>query len=95
VRRNTGQDLAGYRGAVADLLLEIASHTGPENLPKAERVLTERLADAARADAMILMDVSMDDGRIPMLRDVGVDAVLIGLPADPGGLGCVDRALPA
>jgi hypothetical protein len=37
-------DLAGYRGAVADLLLEIASHTGPEDLPKAERVLTERLA---------------------------------------------------
>ena len=39
-------DLAGYRGAVADLLLEIASHTGPEDLPKAERVLTERLAGA-------------------------------------------------
>jgi DNA-binding LacI/PurR family transcriptional regulator len=49
-----------------------------------------RVAVSARADAMILMDVSMDDDRIPMLRDVGVDAVLIGLPADPGGLGCVD-----
>ena len=42
----TEPDLARYRGAVADLLLEIASHTGPEDLPKAERVLTERLADA-------------------------------------------------
>src|SRR3984957_3717288 len=42
----TEPDLARYRGAVADLLLEIASHTGPEDLPKAERVLTERLAGA-------------------------------------------------
>jgi DNA-binding LacI/PurR family transcriptional regulator len=49
-----------------------------------------RVAVSARADAMILMDVSMDDTRIPMLRDVGIDAVLIGVPADPGGLGCVD-----
>jgi hypothetical protein len=42
----TEPDLARYRGAVADLLLEMASHTGPEDLPKAERVLTERLAGA-------------------------------------------------
>jgi hypothetical protein len=42
----TGPDLARYRDAVADLLLEIAGHTGPEDLVKAEKVLTERLADA-------------------------------------------------
>jgi hypothetical protein len=42
----TGPDLARYRDAVADLLLEIAGHTGPEDLAKAEKVLTERLADA-------------------------------------------------
>jgi hypothetical protein len=42
----TGPDLARYRGAVADLLIEIAGHTGPEDLAKAEKVLTERLADA-------------------------------------------------
>ena len=52
VAPNTGPDLAGYRGAVADLLLEIASHTGPEDLPKAERVLTERLADAEFAPVL-------------------------------------------
>ena len=46
VASGTAPDLAGYRGAVADLLLEIASHTRPEDLPKAERVLTERLAGA-------------------------------------------------
>jgi hypothetical protein len=42
----TGPDLARYRDAVADLLIEIAGHTGPEDLAKAEKVLTERLADA-------------------------------------------------
>lgn len=52
VAPGTGPDLAGYRGAVADLLLEIASHTGPEDLPKAERVLTERLADAEFAGVL-------------------------------------------
>ncbi len=41
----TGPDLDCYRDAVADLLIEIAGHTGPEDLVKAERVLTERLAD--------------------------------------------------
>jgi DNA-binding LacI/PurR family transcriptional regulator len=49
-----------------------------------------RVAVSARADAMILMDVSMDDDRIPLLRDVGIDAVLIGVPADATGLACVD-----
>ncbi len=52
VAPGTGPDLAGYRGAVADLLLEIASHTGPEDLPKAERVLPERLADAEFAPVL-------------------------------------------
>jgi hypothetical protein len=42
----TGPDLARYRDAVADLLIEMAGHTGPEDLAKADRVLTERLADA-------------------------------------------------
>jgi len=37
-------DLVGYRAAVADLLLEVAPHPGPEDLPKVEMLLTERLA---------------------------------------------------
>jgi DNA-binding LacI/PurR family transcriptional regulator len=49
-----------------------------------------RVAVSARADAMILMDVSMDDNRIPMLLDVGIPAVLIGIPSDARGLTCVD-----
>jgi len=49
-----------------------------------------RVAVSARADAIILMDVTMDDERIPILRDVSIDAVLVGVPADTSGLGCVD-----
>ncbi len=64
-----------------DVLL-LTNEEGPEGI--------RRVAVSARADAMILMDVSMDDDRIPMLRDVGIDAVLIGVPADARGLGCVD-----
>ena len=49
-----------------------------------------RVAVSARADAMILIDVTMDDERIPMLRDVSIDSLLIGVPADTSGLCCVD-----
>ncbi len=49
-----------------------------------------RVATSARADAVILTDVGMEDERIAMVRQTGVDAVLIGLPADPAGLDCVD-----
>ena len=64
-----------------DVLL-LTNEEGPEGI--------RRVAVSARADAMILMDVSMDDDRLPMLRDTGIDAVLIGVPADPSGLACVD-----
>ena len=47
-----GPDLTRYRDAVADLLIEMASHTGPEDLAKAEKVLTERLADAEFAPVL-------------------------------------------
>jgi DNA-binding LacI/PurR family transcriptional regulator len=49
-----------------------------------------RVVVTARADAMILMDVSVDDERIPMLREAGIDAVILGVPSDASGLACVD-----
>ena len=64
-----------------DVLL-LTNDEGPEGI--------RRVAVSARADAMILMDVSMADERIAMLRETGIDAVLIGVPADTAGLGCVD-----
>ncbi|MFL6114016.1 MAG: LacI family DNA-binding transcriptional regulator [Catenulispora sp.] len=49
-----------------------------------------RIAGSGLADAMILMDVELDDDRIPVLRETDTPAVLIGLPADTEGLTCVD-----
>ncbi|MEU0132741.1 LacI family DNA-binding transcriptional regulator [Streptomyces sp. NPDC006296] len=49
-----------------------------------------RIAGSSLADAMILMDVELHDQRMPLLRESGRTAVLIGLPADTSGLTCVD-----
>jgi DNA-binding LacI/PurR family transcriptional regulator len=39
---------------------------------------------------MILMDVELEDERLPWLRQTDQPSVLIGLPADTTGLTCVD-----
>ncbi|MFF3341082.1 LacI family DNA-binding transcriptional regulator [Streptomyces flavidovirens] len=49
-----------------------------------------RIEGSALADAMILMDVELHDDRLPLLRETGRPAVLIGLPADPSRVSCVD-----
>jgi DNA-binding LacI/PurR family transcriptional regulator len=49
-----------------------------------------RIAGSGMADAMILMDVELDDDRIPVLRETDTPAVMIGLPSDTEGLTCVD-----
>ncbi|MEU2061355.1 LacI family DNA-binding transcriptional regulator [Streptomyces sp. NPDC013455] len=71
--------------------------TGEEG-PEAVR----RVTGSGLADAMILMDVELEDERLPLLRGgdasapaqpgAGADqpSVLIGLPADTTGLTCVD-----
>lgn len=49
-----------------------------------------RISASGMADAMILMDIGLDDDRIPVLHETGTPAALIGLPRDPAGLTCVD-----
>ncbi|MFJ9661520.1 LacI family DNA-binding transcriptional regulator [Streptomyces griseoflavus] len=49
-----------------------------------------RVAGSGLADGMILMDVELDDERLPLLRGARQPAVLIGLPADTEDLTCVD-----
>jgi len=50
----------------------------------------ERVAHSTMVDALIVMDVERDDVRIPALRTLKQPSVLIGLPADPAGIACVD-----
>ncbi|WP_063794000.1 LacI family DNA-binding transcriptional regulator [Streptomyces graminilatus] len=49
-----------------------------------------RVADTALVDALIVMDVQLHDPRLPLLRALDLPSVLIGLPAEPAGLTCVD-----
>ncbi|MFJ4516232.1 LacI family DNA-binding transcriptional regulator [Streptomyces sp. NPDC088816] len=49
-----------------------------------------RVTGSGLADAMILMDVELDDERLPLLRETDQPSVLIGLPTDTTGLTCVD-----
>lgn len=69
------------RGYGYDVLL-LTNDEGPEGI--------RRVASSARADAVILTDIGMEDDRIATITQTGIDAALIGVPADPAGLGCVD-----
>ena len=64
-----------------DVLL-LTNDEGPEGI--------RRVMSSARADAVILTDIGLDDDRIPTITEAGIDAVLIGVPGDPTGLDCVD-----
>jgi DNA-binding LacI/PurR family transcriptional regulator len=64
-----------------DILL-LTGEEGPAAVRRIER--------SALADAMILMDVELDDDRLPLLRASTRPAALIGLPAETSELSCVD-----
>ncbi|MFC7327193.1 LacI family DNA-binding transcriptional regulator [Marinactinospora rubrisoli] len=49
-----------------------------------------RVAGSALADAVIVMDVQQHDPRLEVLRGLRRPSALIGVPADPAGLTCVD-----
>src|SRR5262245_29889268 len=64
-----------------DVLL-VTADEGPNGL--------RRVAASAMVDGLVLMDVELDDRRIPTLRSLHRPSVLIGFPADATGLTCVD-----
>lgn len=49
-----------------------------------------RVADTRLVDGVIVMDVQLQDPRLPLLRSGSLPSVLIGVPAEPDGLTCVD-----
>ncbi|NYI04407.1 LacI family DNA-binding transcriptional regulator [Allostreptomyces psammosilenae] len=50
----------------------------------------ERLAAGSTVDGLIVMDVEVEDARVPALRALPCPSVLIGFPRDSEGLTCVD-----
>ncbi|MFC9912596.1 LacI family DNA-binding transcriptional regulator [Streptomyces sp. NPDC059862] len=69
------------RGHDHDVLL-LTQEEGEEGL--------RRVADTALVDALIVMDVQLADSRLPLLRSLDRPSVLIGFPAEPAGLTCID-----
>jgi DNA-binding LacI/PurR family transcriptional regulator len=69
-----------------DVLL-ITNDEGPDGV--------RRIGASGLADGVILMDVELDDERIPVLQSQGTQAALIGLPDDAAGLSCVDHDFAA
>ena len=49
-----------------------------------------RVAGSALVDGIVLLDVSQDDERIPLIRTLGVPTALVGVPRDTDDLICVD-----
>jgi DNA-binding LacI/PurR family transcriptional regulator len=64
-----------------DVLL-VTADEGPAGL--------RRIAASAMVDGLVLMDVELNDPRVPMLRELDRPSVLIGFPAEAAGLTCVD-----
>ncbi len=50
----------------------------------------DELAGDILADALVVMDVRIEDARLPLLKEIGLPAVLIGYPEDAQGLSAVD-----
>lgn len=59
-------------------------------LTQDDRSNISRVASASMVDALVVMDIEADDPRLPALRALRQPVVLIGLPADPHGLTCID-----
>ncbi|GAA1592691.1 LacI family DNA-binding transcriptional regulator [Kribbella hippodromi] len=64
-----------------DVLL-LTADEGPEGL--------RRVAQSSLVDAFVVMDVELNDERVPVLRDLPLPSVLIGYPAEAAGLTCID-----
>ncbi|MFJ8579798.1 LacI family DNA-binding transcriptional regulator [Micromonospora sp. NPDC093277] len=64
-----------------DVLL-VTSDEGPAGL--------RRITGSAMVDGVLLMDVELEDSRVPLLRELALPSVLIGHPTDTTGLACVD-----
>ena len=71
----------GARAHDYDVLM-VTADEGPSSL--------QRLAGRSLCDAVIVMEVRTVDERLPIARSLGVPALFIGIPADTGGLHCVD-----
>ncbi|MGP7959958.1 LacI family DNA-binding transcriptional regulator [Sanguibacter sp. A247] len=50
----------------------------------------ERVATSSAVDGVVVMDIHTHDPRVAALNSLGRPAVLVGIPAAPGTLSCID-----
>ncbi|MER7274062.1 LacI family DNA-binding transcriptional regulator [Dactylosporangium sp. NPDC000244] len=79
------QFVAGIAAAARDHDHDILLLTQSEGVEGVRRV-----RETALVDAVIVMDIEADDARLPVLRALGLPAVLIGTTQKAGGLVWVD-----
>ena len=63
-------------------VLMLTADEGPSALARVQR--------RAMCDAVVMMQVTTDDPRVATAREVDLPVILIGVPADHGGLHCID-----
>lgn len=49
-----------------------------------------RVTSSRLVDGIIVLDVTTDDDRVALVRELGIPAVVVGVPGDTEGLVCVD-----
>ncbi len=49
-----------------------------------------RVASSSLVDGVVVMDVSLEDTRLDVVRELGLPSSVIGVPRDTGGLVCID-----
>ncbi|MGW4215293.1 LacI family DNA-binding transcriptional regulator [Lentzea sp. NPDC004789] len=79
--RSVTATVASARENGMDVLL-LTANQGAQGL--------RRVAASAQVDGFLVMDVGLDDDRVPLLRQMSRPSVLIGRPAAVNGLTCVD-----
>jgi DNA-binding LacI/PurR family transcriptional regulator len=89
---HAGMNLPVLMAFVTSVVTAARSHdhdalllTGDEGADGLERVVASALVDG-----LIVMEVELDDPRVPVLRRLDRPSVLIGVPAVTEGLTCVD-----
>lgn len=87
----TGTDTAVVMQFVAAIVLR-ARHHGLDVLLLTQDDVdgVERVASGSVVDGVVVLDVQADDPRVAALDRLGRPAVLVGLPAAPGRLSCID-----
>lgn len=87
----TGTDTAVVMQFVTAIVLR-ARHHGLDVLLLTQDDVdgVERVSSGAVVDGVVVLDVRTHDPRVAALDALGRPAVLVGLPASPGGLPCVD-----